>query len=86
MTSVSFTVWGVFIYNQLVSLRHEIKSQESAISKTEVENAELKNNLYSAVDKESLESLLNNTQPLILDKNPEYVRLSQNFESQLVER
>ncbi len=73
MTSVSLTVWGVFLYNQLVSLRHEIKNQENALSRTEVENAELRNNLYSTISRDNLESLLN-TQPLILDKNPEYVR------------
>ncbi len=76
MTCVSLTTWGVFLYNQLVSLRHEVKSQGANLSQTEVENAELKNNLYHAIDKGNLESLIN-SQSLILDKNPEYVKTGQ---------
>jgi hypothetical protein len=73
LTSISIAVWGVFLYNQLVNLRHEVKSQETALSQAEVANAELKNNLYSIIDAKNLKSSVD-SQSLILDKNPEYLK------------
>lgn len=73
LTSVSIAVWGVFLYNQLVDFRHEIKKQGADISRAEVTNAELKNNLYSIIDAKNLKSSVD-SQSLILDKNPEYVK------------
>ena len=69
-------LWGVFLYNQLVNLRHEIKRQEASLRQAEVTNAELKNNLYRIIDTENLKSSVN-SQSLILDKNPEYVKAKQ---------
>jgi cell division protein FtsB len=71
--SVIAAVWGVFLYNQLVSLRHEVKKQETNLERAEVSNAELKNNLYSILNEKKFEPLINQ-QSLILDKNPEYVK------------
>ena len=71
--SISVAVWGVFLYNQLVNLRHEVKSQEIALGQAEVANAELKNNLYNIIDAKNLESSIKN-QSLILDENPNYVK------------
>jgi cell division protein FtsL len=73
LTSVSVAIWVVFLYNQLVDFRHDIKNQEASISRAQVANAELKNNLYTIVDANKLESSFNN-QSLILEKNPEYVK------------
>jgi cell division protein FtsL len=73
LTSISIAVWGVFLYNQLVDFRHEIKKQEADISRAEVMNAELKNNLYSIIDAKNLKSSVD-SQSLILDKNPEYLK------------
>lgn len=70
--SVVAAVWGIFIYNQLVSLRHEVKKQENNIQQAEVQNAELKNNLYSILNEKNIESLINQ-QSLILEKNPNYL-------------
>ncbi len=72
MVSIVVAVWGIFLYNQLVSLRHEVKKQENNIQQAEVQNAELKNNLYSILDEKKLESLINQ-QSLVSDKNPEYL-------------
>ncbi len=69
-------VWGVFLYNQLVNLRHEVNRQEINLRRAEVTNAELKNNLYNIIDNKNLESSTN-TQSLILDKNPEYLKRQQ---------
>lgn len=70
--SVVAAVWGIFIYNQLVSLRHEVKKQENSIQQAEVQNAELKNNLYSILNEKNIKSLINQ-QSLILEKNPNYL-------------
>lgn len=69
-------VWGVFLYNQLVSLRHETEKQNSDLRRAEVQNAELKNNLYSVIDERNLKSLINK-QSLIFDKNPQYLKTEQ---------
>ncbi|MEK9168565.1 MAG: hypothetical protein AAB698_02080 [Patescibacteria group bacterium] len=73
MVSVVMAVWGIFIYNQLVSLRHEVKKQENNIQQAEVQNAELKNNLYSILNEKNIESLINQ-QSLILERNPNYIK------------
>ncbi len=70
-------VWGMFLYNQLVSLRHEVKKQETNLERAEVSNAELKNNLYSILNEKKFEPLINQ-QSLILEKNPEYVKIADN--------
>lgn len=76
ITSISTALWGVFLYNQLVNVRHEIKRQENNLRQAEVMNAELKNNLYSIIDAKNLKSSTD-SQSLILDKNPEYVKIQQ---------
>ncbi len=63
---------GIFLYNQLVNLRHEITSQGDNLGKAEVLSAELKNNLYAAVDVKNLEKLATEN-GLVIDKNPQYV-------------
>jgi len=70
---ISVALWGMFLYNQLVDLRHEIKKQKVSLDEAEVINAELKNKLYNIIDVENLKSSIN-SQSLILDKNPEYVK------------
>lgn len=72
MVSVVMVVLGVFLYNQLVNLQHEVKKQENNLQQAEVQNAELKNNLYSIIDEKNLEQLINQ-QLLILEKNPDYL-------------
>ena len=73
---VIIAVWGVFLYNQLVNTRHEIEKQNSDLRRAEVQNAELKNNLYSVIDEKNLKSLINK-QSLIFDKNPQYLKTEQ---------
>ena len=75
-------VFGVFIYNELVNLRHDVTSENSDIKKTEVENAELKNNFYVLVDTKNFALVAENS-PLVIDNNPEYLkagpRVSSNY-------
>lgn len=66
------TVWGIFLYNNLVNLRHEADQREKIFRAAEVNNAELKNDLYRLIDAQNLEILIKD-QSFILDKNPQYV-------------
>ena len=76
VASISAVLWGVFLYNQLVNVRHELSSQKDGLQQAEVTNAELKNNLYSIIDAKNLKASMN-SQSLILDKNPEYIKTRQ---------
>ncbi|MBI3638490.1 hypothetical protein HY227_01985 [Candidatus Wolfebacteria bacterium] len=64
---------GMFLYNSLVNLRHDVIRKKIEIGKAEVLNAELKNNFYKLVDAKNLESFTK-TSSLVLEKNPEYVK------------
>lgn len=77
MTCVAAALWGIFLYNQLVDIRHEAKSARNDIQKEEVVNAELKNSFYKITDTDSLKSAPN-AQTLILEQNPQYIKLAEN--------
>lgn len=66
-------VWGVYLYNQTVNFRHETDTITKILKQSEVENAELKNALYSIIDLKNSE-LLAISEPLVLESNPEYVK------------
>ncbi len=73
---VMSAVWGVFLYNESVNLRHETERWETDLSQMEVESAELKNKFYSIIDAKNLETIVGQTS-LILDKNPQYIKEGQ---------
>lgn len=75
LSTVVLSVLLIFLYNDLVNLKHEIESYDENIRKAEASSAELKNSLYSILDNKNLESLANES--LILDKNPEYIKQEQ---------
>lgn len=77
MGCVVVALWGIFLYNQLVDIRHEVGSRGNNIQKAEVTNAELKNSFYNITDTDSLKSA-SNAQTLILDQNPQYVKVAEN--------
>lgn len=77
MACVIVALWGIFLYNQLVDIRHEVSGKQSNIQKAEVANAELKNSFYKITDTDSLKSV-SNAQTLILDQNPQYVKLAES--------
>lgn len=72
-TAVLSVVWGVFLYNELVDVRHDVQKQTGDLQKAEVSNAELKNNLYNVIDANNLETLAKE-QSLILENNPQYIK------------
>jgi cell division protein FtsL len=64
--------WGVYNYNQLVNLRHEIIKRSNDLERIEVSNAELKNSLYLLTDVKNLQKIASE-RGLIIDKNPQYI-------------
>ena len=72
-TTVIAAVLGVFLYNQLINIRHEISRQEENLQKIEVANAELKNNLYQITDAKNLETSAAQN-GLVLEKKPQYLK------------
>lgn len=74
---VSAAVWSIFLYNQVVELRHELSNNADNLHKTEIGNAELKDNLYKLTD-ESYFSSSTKIQSLTLEKNPQYVKFGDN--------
>ncbi|MEK7635951.1 MAG: hypothetical protein AAB405_02565 [Patescibacteria group bacterium] len=70
---IASAVWGVFLYNQTVNFKHETENISKILKQSEIENAELKNILYSMIDLKSSESLVI-SESLVLEKDPEYIK------------
>jgi cell division protein FtsB len=77
LSCISAAVWAIFSYNQVVELRHEVDANKGNLNKIEVSNAELKDGLYKLVDLNG-QSSSTRPQSLVLDKDPEYVKLTDN--------
>lgn len=73
---VLIAAFYVFIYSKTVSLKHDIEKVEAQLNELRVQNAELKNDFYSALDSRKLEELAKE-KGLIYDKNPQWEFASQ---------
>lgn len=62
----------IFIYKNLISVRHDVERNEEMAKREMVKNADLKSELYRIMDEASVNSLLVKN-GLILDKGPHYV-------------
>jgi len=82
---VVLAVWGVFLYNKMIDLRHNLSKNQDALAKLQVQVAELKNQLDLVIGNASSPDFIKTT-GLILDKNPSYFTLLRENEvvSQLV--
>ena len=69
--------WMVSVYNSTVDLSHNITVLEVRIQKGEVASAELKNELYSALDPIKLEEMAK-AKGLVKDKDPQYLEANYN--------
>lgn len=69
--SISIAALYVSIYSRTVNLKHDIQKIEAELEQLRVENAELKNDFYAAVDSRKLEELIKE-KGLIYDKNPQW--------------
>jgi len=66
----------IFEYNSLVNIKNQIESAKKEIVDLQVQNADLKNNLYQILNPSKLQSLALEKQ-LVLEKNPEYFNTKQ---------
>ena len=72
---VAISLWGIFLYNEGVSARHDTRTQEVALRTIEVENSELKNTVYRMTDQKNLEGT-STLEALVLEKTPRYIKTS----------
>ena len=79
---IAVATLGMFVYNQLVSFRHDMRSEQASLGQREVENADLKNELYRTMDPKG-PALLAENQSLVVDQNPEYITVSSRVSSLL---
>ena len=71
--TLTFTaVFGMFLYNQLVSFRHDVSSAKDAVSKAEVQNAEFKNQIYEITSIGNPVAFAE-AHTMALDTNPRYL-------------
>ena len=75
LLSIIFVGGGCYIfeYNNFVNIRHERNDLKKSIADMQNANADLKNQLYEAVDPGILRTLASN-QNLVLDEKPQYLR------------
>jgi len=66
----------VLVYSRTVSLKHDIEKTKAELETVRVQNAELKNGFYTAVDSRKLDELAQE-KGLIYDKNPQWEFASQ---------
>ncbi len=71
----------VFFYNNLISLRHDVASNQELLNNLQVQTSELKNSLFHITDV-SLGDSFAQSSGLILDKNPQYFVSSKELISQ----
>lgn len=66
----------IYLYSELVNNRHAIKDVKDSIIALEVENADLKNQLFTMTDPSGLEVLAAEFD-FVFESNPQYLNLSQ---------
>ena len=74
---ISMALSGIWFYNDLVNIRHDMGSYKITLREAEVKNAELKDNLY-ALNKVNQGESFAKQRGLILEKNPDYVKINES--------
>jgi len=64
-------VGGVLLYNNVAALRQDIANNKDQLAHAQVQNAELKNNMYQFLDESDQESFLQ-SRGLVLERHPLY--------------
>lgn len=75
LVAVGAGIW-IYQYNALADARYEIKDLEDKIVELEVQNAEMKNDLYKITDPSHLQEVAS-VEGLVIDDNPNYLELNQ---------
>ncbi len=68
---VGCATWSILLYNNVTTVRHNIENANNTLAQAQVQNAELKNSLYTITDGAGQEAFLQ-SRGLVLDKNPQY--------------
>ncbi|MBI2034020.1 MAG: hypothetical protein HYT13_02900 [Candidatus Liptonbacteria bacterium] len=71
-------VYLVMLSNETVNLRHEISKINLEIQKVENDNVEIKDEIFSLFDNQSLADF-SQTHALVQEKNPEYLEVNQKW-------
>ena len=64
-------LYGIWLYNGMVNLAHEVETQSKALERARVQNAELKNQLFGQLDSSRLETLARQRN-LVPERQPQY--------------
>jgi hypothetical protein len=67
--------WGVSLYQNIITVRHDIEQSTALAETIQVKNAELKNQLYQITDSVGQEAFLQDS-GLVADPSPRYVQTS----------
>jgi len=73
---IGVSVWSIIIYNQTVTLSHDISEVENRQRELEAKNAELKNDRYARVDAKELHATAVRYGLIKIEK-PEYLEMNQ---------
>lgn len=65
----------IYLYNDLADKRYQVEQLENRIEELEVQNVELKNDLYTVTSPTNLEQLAHK-RGLVLEKAPEYLNIN----------
>ncbi len=72
-------IWLILLYNTTVDLRHRFTTTKSAIQTIGTENSQMKDQVFSLLDKAHLEALAKE-RGLKEDRNPQFVTLDTQWE------
>lgn len=67
-----FIVGNIVIYSKTVNINHDLAALEGNMSNLQVQNAELRTNLYTETDSDALSKIIA-AKGLVEDKNPQWV-------------
>ncbi len=70
---------GLALYNGIVNLRHDISREKISLREVEVKNAEFKDNFYSLANISKIKTIAEE-KSLVLEKNPSYVKINNNYQ------
>lgn len=75
---ITGAIWLVFVYNQVVSLNHEISSLKKEIEINQAATAELKEKIFEFYGSANVEQVIGQLN-LVQEKNPEYFKLPEKW-------
>ncbi len=75
---VGGAIWLIFVYNQVVSISHEISSLKKEIEINQASTAELKEKIFDRYSSENVEQIIGQLN-LVQEKNPEYFKIPEKW-------